>query len=94
LSGALHARGDQETAIAIVKDSLRLNQKDGHARVILCSALIASGREQEARSVAVDLLRMEPDFQVAAFIDRQPFRNQVMHQQLAGNFTKAIEDVM
>jgi tetratricopeptide (TPR) repeat protein len=91
LAGALHARGDQETAIAIAKDSLRLNQQDGHARTILCSALMDSSREQEARAVAVDLKRLEPDFQTIAFLERLPFRSEDMRKQLAGNFSKALE---
>lgn len=62
LAGALHARGDQEAAIAIAKDSVRLNPNDGHAKAILCSALMELGREQEAIAIAVDLKRMEPDF--------------------------------
>lgn len=92
LAGALHARGDHATAIAIAKDSLRLNQQDGHARVILCSALMASGRENEARSIAVDLQRMEPEFLVQSFLERSPFRNQEMRTQLSESYARAIEE--
>ena len=90
LAGALHARGDHSTAVAIAKDSLRINRQDGHARVILCSALMASGSETEAKSVAVDLQRMEPDFQVRSFLERLPFRKPEMRSQLHDNYANAL----
>lgn len=64
LAGALHTRGDHSTAVAIAKDSLRINRQDGHARIILCSALMSSGNDTEAKSIAVDLQRMESGFKV------------------------------
>ena len=91
LAGALHARGDHSAAIAISKDALRLNQQDGHARVILCSALMASELTTEAKAVAVDLQRMEPDFEVQSFLERLPFRNAEMRSQLSENYLKAIQ---
>ena len=94
LAGALHARGDHATAIAIAKDSLRLNQQDGHARVILCSALTASARAAEAKSIAVDLQRMEPDFEVRSFLERLPFRNPEMRAQLSESYASAIESAV
>jgi DNA-binding winged helix-turn-helix (wHTH) protein/TolB-like protein len=90
LAGALHARGDPEAAIAISKDSVRLNPNDGHAKAILCSALLESGREQEAVAVAVDLKRMEPDFCPIPFLNKLPFRDEKMRSQLAVNCSRAI----
>jgi adenylate cyclase len=90
LAGALHARGDQEAAIAIAKDSVRLNPNDGHAKAILCSALMESGREPEAVAIAVDLKRMEPDFCPIPFLNNLPFRYEHMRNQLALNCSKAI----
>jgi len=90
LAGALHARGDHEAAIAIAKDSVRMNPNDGHAKAILCSALQESGRVQEAVAVAVDLKRMEPDFCPIPFLNRLPFREETMRSQLALNCSRAI----
>jgi DNA-binding winged helix-turn-helix (wHTH) protein/TolB-like protein len=90
LAGALHARGDQEAAIAIAKDSVRLNPNDGHAKAILCSALMELGREQEAIAIAVDLKRMEPDFCPIPFLNNLPFRHDDMRSQLALNCSRAI----
>ena len=90
LAGALHARGDHEAAIAIAKDAVRLNSNDGHAKAVLCSALMAGGREPEALAVAVELKRMEPDFRPIPFLNRLPFRHETMRQQLTLNCSRAI----
>jgi tetratricopeptide (TPR) repeat protein len=90
LSGALHARGDHDASIAIAKDAIRVSPNDGHARAILCSALMASGREHEAQAVGVELKRMEPDFLPIPFLNRLPFRTEEMRRQLALNCSKAI----
>jgi Flp pilus assembly protein TadD len=57
LSGGLHAKGDQETAIAVAKEGQRINPNDMHTGLVLCSALAEAGRNDEARLVAVNLLR-------------------------------------
>jgi DNA-binding winged helix-turn-helix (wHTH) protein/TolB-like protein len=90
LAGALHARGDHNAAIAIAKDAVRLNQNDGHAKAILCSALVAIDREPEALAVAVELKRMEPDFRPIPFLNRLPFRHDHMRDQLTLNCSRAI----
>jgi hypothetical protein len=89
-AGALHARADHESAIAIAKDAIRLNQQDGHARVILCSALMGAGREHEAVDTAVALKRMEPDFLPIPYLNGLPFRDEEMRRQLTVNCSRAI----
>lgn len=91
LSGALHARGDDDAAIAISKESSRLNPKDGHALAILCSALMAAKRHQEAHAIAVELLRLQPEFDILNFLNHLPFRQPEMRQQLVENCTKALK---
>lgn len=85
LAGAYHAIGDHETAIAIAKEGQRINPNDKHTGIILCSALIDVGRDDEARLVAVNLLRSDPSFDVDAFINNLPFQNREMGRQLATN---------
>ena len=89
LAGALHAQGDQEGAIPVVKDMLRLVSKDVHARVILCSALVEADRLTEARSFADELTLLDPNLRVDEFLKRLPFRKDKMRQQLSRNFTAA-----
>ena len=90
LAAAVHARGDHEAAIAIAKEAVRLNQNDGHAKLVLCSALMAIGREVEATAVGVELKRMEPDFLPIPFLNRLPFKNEDMRSQLTVNCSRAI----
>jgi DNA-binding winged helix-turn-helix (wHTH) protein/TolB-like protein len=89
-AGALHARADHEAAIAIAKDAIRLNQQDGHARAILCSALMCADREREAVDTAVALKRMEPDFLPIPYLNSLPFRDEEMRRQLTINCSRAI----
>ena len=85
LAGALHANGDHESAIAVAKEGQRINPNDVHTGVVLCSALTAAGRNDEARLVAVNLLRSSPTLDVGTFVDGLPFRNSEMGAQLTEN---------
>ena len=87
LAGALHANGDQETAIAVAKEGQRINPNDMHTALVLCSALAEAGRNDEARLVAVNALRSDPALNVTSFIDGLPFRNDDMGAQLTRNCT-------
>lgn len=93
LAGALHANGDQESAIAVAKEGQRINPTDLHTGLVLCSALTEASREDEARLVAVSLLRSNPTLDVASFVDGLPFRNQEMGAQLAGNCLACFESL-
>ena len=91
LSGALHASGDQGAAIPVAKEVLRMVPRDVHPRVILCSALIDASRRAEARSLAAELLQLDSGFDAGEFLDRLPFRQEQMREQLATNFARALE---
>lgn len=90
LCGALHAQGDQEAAIPIALETLRLAAGDPMVRVILTSALIEAERPAEARGIAQEMHKLDPQFEVAAFLSRMPFRHDGMRGQLLGNFTRAL----
>ena len=85
LAGALHAKGDQETAIAVAKEGQRINPDDPTIGLILNSALWQAERQDEARLVAVRLLRAHPSMDVKSFVDRMPFREERMGIQLTEN---------
>ncbi|HEY5701527.1 MAG TPA: winged helix-turn-helix domain-containing protein [Gammaproteobacteria bacterium] len=90
LAGALHAQGDQEGAIPVAADMLRLVSKDIHARVILCSALVEADRLAEARSFADELKQIDSKINVNAFLKRLPFRENRMRRQLEDNFAAVL----
>ncbi len=93
LAGALHANGDQETAIAVAKEGQRINPNDLHTGFVLCSALSEAGRIEEARLVAVGLLRSNPQLDVTSFIDGLPFRGEAMGAQLTKNCGDCFESL-
>ncbi len=90
LSGALHAQGDQEAAIPIAKEIMRLALRDPLARVILTSALVEADRSLEARALAQEMRAFDARFEIDAFLARMPFRRDDMREQLSGNFTRAL----
>jgi class 3 adenylate cyclase/DNA-binding winged helix-turn-helix (wHTH) protein/TolB-like protein/tetratricopeptide (TPR) repeat protein len=90
LAGALHANGEHETAIAVAKEGQRINASDLQTGLILCSALSEAGRNDQARLVAVNLLRSHPNLDAEAFIGNLPFRRPEMGAQLIQNCTSCI----
>jgi adenylate cyclase len=93
LAGSLHANGEHETAIAVAKDGQRINPNDIHTGLILCSALSEIGRNDQARMVAVNLLRSNPSLDVGAFVGGLPFRRAEMGEQLTKNCLNCIRSL-
>ncbi len=91
LSGALHAQGDQQAAIPVALETLRLATGDPMVRVILISALMEAGRQLEASAVAQDMLEADAQFRIDPFLERMPFRQREMQEQLSRNFTRALD---
>lgn len=90
LSGALHAQGDQEGAIPIAKEMMRLAARDPLARLILTSALMEADRQLEARAFAREMREIDARFEIDPFLARMPFRHNEMRKQLSRNFMRAL----
>lgn len=91
LSGALHAQGDQEAAIPIAKEIMRLAGPDPMARVILTSALMQADRRLEAHAFALEMREFDARFEIDRFLAHMPFRRDHMREQLSSNFSRALE---
>jgi len=91
LSGALHAQGDQEGAIPVAQEMMRLARQDPMARVILTSALVEADRPLEACTVARGMREVDAKFEIDPFLARMPFRRDDMREQLSRNFTCSLE---
>jgi class 3 adenylate cyclase/TolB-like protein len=66
--------GDADGAIAVLRNSLRLNTTYPNTLRVLTMALAARGDLAGASTVAADLLRLEPGFNVDVFRRRYPGR--------------------
>lgn len=92
LSGAYHAQGDQDAAIAIAKEVMRLPGRDPLPGVILTSALMEADRPLEAHALALEMREFGGRFEIDPFLAPMPFRRHDMREQLSRNFAHALED--
>ena len=73
IAGTAHAvAGLYDKAIELCRRSLRLNRMFASTHRILTLSLSLSGREQDAREAAVELLKLEPTLTAAGFLRRYP----------------------
>lgn len=73
IAGTAHAvAGLYDKAIELCRRSLRLNRMFASSHRILTVSLSLSGREQEAREAAAELLKVEPSLTAAGFLRRYP----------------------
>jgi len=75
-AGTAHlVAGQYDEAIAVCRDSLRVNRMFASTHRILTIALVLSGDMDEARRAAEELLRGEPGLTVEGFLNRYPGSN-------------------
>jgi adenylate cyclase len=73
IAGTAHAvAGLYDKAIELCRRSLRLNRMFASTHRILTLSLWLSGREQEAREAAAQLLKVEPTLTASGFLKRYP----------------------
>jgi adenylate cyclase len=68
--------GMYEEAVAACKKALRVKPDNLPARLRLAAAYSLSGREEEARAEAAEILRIDPKFSLKRFAKGQPYKNQ------------------
>jgi tetratricopeptide (TPR) repeat protein len=83
------AGGDYDGAVSLATESLRRNRAHTSTHKSLALALGLSGKLEEGRRVAAEILRLEPSYSVKAFMDRSPLASSP-HRQV---FAMALEAV-
>jgi len=81
--------GRFEDAIRICKKATERNPKDMFAHLYLTSAYSASGREEEARATAKEILRINPKFPVKSFSKTISYKKQEDKELFIGGLRKA-----
>ncbi|MDA7425638.1 winged helix-turn-helix domain-containing tetratricopeptide repeat protein [Thalassococcus lentus] len=71
-AGACLADEDYERALALTKESLRLNRAHMSARRMLPVAYLGTGKEKAAQKAAEELLTLQPDFRVSDWLRSSP----------------------
>lgn len=77
---AHYAAEDFERAASWARRSVAANPNYTSALRIGIGALMETGAEEEARHMAARVRELEPAFRVAPFIERQPFRDEVVRR--------------
>jgi adenylate cyclase len=86
---AYRLTGRYEKAIEAAKRAILFEPDIHFAYVTLIVSYIALGREKEARAMAAELLRINPNFSVDQFVMRIPYKNQADIDRLADALYKA-----
>jgi len=81
--------GEFEKAIAICKKALPENPNDFVGRITLTIAYSSLGREEEARSEATEVLRIDPNFTLEYALKTWPYKNQADRDLVFGALRKA-----
>lgn len=80
--------GDHDTAIALSRQSLRLNRSHASTHRTLVIAQALAGQQDAARASAQELMQLDPAFRVSLFRQRYPGRD----SQHADAFCRALSD--
>jgi adenylate cyclase len=81
--------GQYDEAVSAGKKAVHLEPDNMTARAFLAVAYSLSGREEEARAEASEVLRINPKFSVQSWEKTMPFRNQADLELVIGALRKA-----
>jgi len=89
LGKALCFAGQYKEAIEAHKKALSLNPKYLYSMIGLAIAYSLSGREEEARAMAADILMIEPSFSIKRHEMRSPYKNRADTELMINALRKA-----
>jgi adenylate cyclase len=75
LSLAYRLAGQYDEAVEQAKKAVEREPKNGLAHLALVSGCIFSGREEEARAAAAEVLKINPDFSLEEYAKALPFKD-------------------
>ncbi len=82
LAASYQADGRHEEAVQAAEAVVAQQPDNVDVRLILAGANAVLGRSEAARSAAQEVLRLEPEFSLAAFQQSQPYRNPAQLEQI------------
>lgn len=75
LAAAYRDSGELNLSIAAAKEAARLDPKQTAARAILCSDYVLADRLDEARSMAREIVAIDPGFRLSSYARSQPYKD-------------------
>ena len=89
LGACYHMAGDNDLAIATLTEAVQREPESLLPKMWLASALIEHRSDANAKSVAADILRIEPHFSYEAWVGSFHFKDQLDPERLLKNLGKA-----
>jgi adenylate cyclase len=89
LGNAYRHAGRYEDAVSSYKKALQISPKAQGGFVGLVTSYVLLGREEQARSAAQELLRLNPKFSVEHYVKTPPYKNQEKVVRFADALRKA-----
>ena len=89
LAAASHAAGDRDGAAAAAADAIGQKPDDVPARLILASVEMRRHHPQRAAELADEIKRTNPEFSVAAYAEREPYRSDEFLNSLVSDLRAA-----
>ena len=89
LAAAYREDNKIEKSISAATETLRRRSKDIEARTILCSDHVIAGALENARSIADEIVTIDPDFSLEGYARNQPFRDKATLKRLVNCLRKA-----
>ncbi len=75
LAAAYRDSGELNLSISAAKEAARLDPKQTAARAILCSDYVLADRLDEARSMAREIVAIDPGFRLSSYARSQPYKD-------------------
>ncbi len=76
LASAYYGSEHHEEAIAAAKTAIELDARNVDPYLIMAASSVVLGHGEEARQAARNVLKLQPDFSLAAFATSQPYKDQ------------------
>jgi adenylate cyclase len=89
LASGYIAMGQYEEAIKILKGIAEKQPDQVYPHTLLATAYVLSGREEDARKEAAEVLRIDPNFSGVSFARRSPYKDQKVIDDLVSGLRKA-----
>ena len=89
LASAYREVGEIDHSISTAKQELELSPTDLDAHIILCSDYGATGLREEAEKTTNEIMRIDPTFSIAKYLEDQPYQDEVILNRLAESLRSA-----
>lgn len=89
LASGCKESGQWDAAAQVAREVVRMKPDDIDARLVLIESSLAAGDAVAARELAGDVRKLQPDFSLAKWAERQPYRDPAVLERIVGRLREA-----